>query len=307
MSYVLTAGKVDALQINYKIGGRKCSNIIHGVISATGAATSATLLTAVQTFLTGGTGFHPAMGVAFMGNGLKLKQVNGWRTRYGRPPRFTLTLAAGVVTAITIVDQGAGLQNPLNAVVNDITGVGAVVALTIVGGVCTAAAVLFGGTGYTAPVVSTDIPTASVPPGRTNRREILTAFQDRLAYTDVGEVGTDSLPSQNTYSIEYPGNGFGRSGRGSLHLSGVLEANTFENTVIGGAITTWTTIMTALLGSWGLGGQTWVPGVFSPTDFEMLTYPGAGVLSGAFCPPVQTGLIVVNSQVGIMRRRRTLR
>lgn len=307
MSYILTAGKVDALQINYKIGGRKCSNIIHGVISATGAATSATLLLAVQTFLTGGTGFHPAMGVAFAGNGLKLRQINGWRTRYGRPPKFTLTLTTGAVTGIAIVDQGAGLQNPLNAVVNDVTGVGAVVLLTILGGVCTAAEVIFGGTGYTSPVVSTDVPTASVPPGKTNRREILTAFQDRYAYTDVGEVASDSLPAQNTYSVEYPGNGFGRSGRGSFHLSGVLEVNTFENTVLAGAITTWTTIMTALLGAWPLGGQTWTPGVFSPTDFEALTYPGAGVLSGPYCPPIQTGLIVVNGQVGIMRRRRTLR
>jgi hypothetical protein len=87
----------------------------------TPAAAQAYLKTVGASITAGGSGYS-ASAVATLIGGVKQK---------GRLPKLTLTVAGGVITGVAIVDPGSGLAEMPTVIVEDATGTGAIIALSL--------------------------------------------------------------------------------------------------------------------------------------------------------------------------------
>lgn len=314
MAYNLSSNFPDQMSLlgHFVSSGKKWAHILYGRIGAIGPVTTSQnlLLSAHSSFTAGPTSIMQFMSQDVQLDQMTLKQVQSYHADVGTLTELSLTIAAGVITGVAIVNPGAGYANGTDkAIVVDYqkTGTGAVINLTYAGGVCTAATIVNGGVNYSASTFATaPLPDGSGP----NRYDLVFGAQDFVGpFTDAGGINTDRATSFNAFSIKMRSGLAGRSGRGAAHWPGVAEAQTLLDNLTGATlagmqpnVTDW--FVNPFTAAPIPAGASWQPQILSQKQMRFTppsTFPGSAT-QPFWLSPISTA--VLNAPVGSMLRRK---
>jgi hypothetical protein len=145
-----------------------------------------------------------------------------------------------------------------------------------------------------------------------NVRLVLTGYQARwlndatdpyvpLSDVHIGLVTGDSLPTDNAVFLLFRTGIRGKSYRGCKHFFPIAESHTTtgsDDILNAGAITLWTAVATALLGTiTDSDGNVWVPSVFSRKLSQVKMNPTTVVANDVTA-------VLLNKRIGSMRHRK---
>lgn len=308
MAYTLDPTILDEMTLKGKFlsSGKKWAHVLHGKRDSIGAAVTSTQLLsrAEQGWHTVANAVDGNLSQDIQLQEIDVRQVLTYKSRFGRVTQLGLTIAGGVITAVAILDPGAGYINGGDFAIiwdNAGTGTGAIISLTYTGNVCTAAAVVAGGVGYSNLTYAT-APLPDLTAG--NRYDYVYGAADFLAgLTDNGSLVTDREPSFNSVSVRMRSAFAGRAGRGAAHWPGIVEAQTTGDIINVGDLTLLQAAATQwFITPWGGGLPTnWVRVILSPTRMHLIP-PSANPTTAQYSSPISTA--IVNTNVGSMLRRK---
>jgi hypothetical protein len=123
-------------------------------------------------------------------------------------------------------------------------------------------------------------------------------FPQQFSIAGVGNVATDSAPSDDSVVLYLQTGLRGRSYRGFKHLPGLNEIDTTQDILTGAGLVRWQAVQAAVLaGFTDAGGNVWVPSVVSRSLCQLKLNPTTVVAN-------DVNAVSLDTVVGTMRKRK---